>query len=295
MTYRNYLNATPMSTNAVRFKLQDEPQGAPSQPPSQSLSGEPVAAGAGAGNAVRLRWTLPAGFKTFGIAIARRDVTTGEELLQRHAELSDPTATGYVDTAVETGHEYEYLVIFDLEETDSTKFVDGIRRQLTTNVIRADLASLLPPPTNLRGEDVTHKALTLRWDAPAGVDGVDVVGYQIYRRGPGDGELSLLVEDTGSAETEYRDYVLAGRKRLRLQRQGDCRGVAGGGILTRTGCSARRPRKRASPRSGSFSPLHPSLRRIYSQLRHTDRRLGGLLGALLRCAPAGRFQSLSSK
>ena len=201
-TYRNYLNATPLSTNAVRFRYQDEPQGTPSEPPSQSLSGEPVAAPA---RGVKLRWTPPVGWELKAISIARRDVTRGEELLQRHAQLTDLGATEYTDLAVAAGHEYEYLVIFDVNER-----YDGRWATLTTNVIRVDLASLLQRPTNLRGEDVTYNALMLRWDAPADVDGVEVVGYQIYRRDPGDGELSLLVEDTDSADTEYRDYVLAG-------------------------------------------------------------------------------------
>ena len=55
-------------------------------------------------------------------------------------------------------------------------------------------------PTNLRAE-TAHNQVTLRWTAPTNTG---IVGYKIYRA-LGDGELVVLVADTGNTNTTYVD------------------------------------------------------------------------------------------
>ncbi len=61
-----------------------------------------------------------------------------------------------------------------------------------------------PAPSNLQGTANGDGSITLTWDAP---DDDSVTGYQILRRRPKEGELTLevYVSDTGSAATTYTD------------------------------------------------------------------------------------------
>ena len=65
-----------------------------------------------------------------------------------------------------------------------------------------------PPaaPTGLRASQVAHDSVTLTWTAPS--SGSTVTGYKVLRGTDAD-SLSAIVEDTGSAGTEYTDSNVA--------------------------------------------------------------------------------------
>ncbi len=75
---------------------------------------------------------------------------------------------------------------------------------ITSATLLADTA----PPTNLRATEITIYSVTLEWDAPETDD--TIVGYQILRRRPDQGERNLMVrvENTGTDDTYYTDFGL---------------------------------------------------------------------------------------
>ena len=65
-----------------------------------------------------------------------------------------------------------------------------------------------PPvaPSGLTAGQVSHDSVTLTWTAPG--SGSTVTGYRILR-GTETGKLSVVAQDTGSADTEYTDSTVA--------------------------------------------------------------------------------------
>ena len=62
-----------------------------------------------------------------------------------------------------------------------------------------------PPPTGLTASQVAHDSVTLTWSDP---ENTSITGYRILR-GTETGKLSVVAQDTGSADTEYTDSTVA--------------------------------------------------------------------------------------
>ena len=126
--------------------------------------------------------------------------------------LADQTdiqgATGFTYTLVadDKGKTIKVRVTF----TDDA----GNEEALTSAPTAVVSAALPPPPDNVRAVTQESGAVELTWDAP---DGTTVTGYGIERRLAGEdrsdqqrsdgspGDQHTLVEDTGSADTDYTD------------------------------------------------------------------------------------------
>ena len=63
-----------------------------------------------------------------------------------------------------------------------------------------------PAPTGLTASQVAHDSVTLTWTAPS--SGSTVTGYKVLR-GTDANSLSVVAQDTGSADTEYTDSTVA--------------------------------------------------------------------------------------
>ena len=144
---------------------------------------------------VGLIWTAPA---------ADADSVTGYEILRATGEgepatlVADTgnTATAYTDaTATEAGETYAYEVKA-IRGEDRSQASGQAQVQVPHDPV--DLA-----PTGLTAALVDGGGVTLAWSAPA-EDADSVTGYEILRAA-GEGEITTLVDDTGSTATAYTD------------------------------------------------------------------------------------------
>ena len=117
------------------------------------------------------------------------------------------------DTKIDGATHSTYtLVVADEGQTIKVEvsFTDDADNEETlTSTATAEVAAAAPTdppgaPRNLTGIANSDGTVTLRWDAP---NDDSVSGYQILRRRPREGEntLLVLVNDTGSTDTEYTD------------------------------------------------------------------------------------------
>ena len=142
-----------------------------------------------------LTWDAPAGVDVAGyqvlIRYKDRDPVGQFAVL---VEDTGSTATSYQVTGLQADTRHVFRV--KAHTTDD---------RLTPRSEWVDVDTpALPAPTNLRASDLTHDAVNLAWDAPAGIN---VSGYQVlvrYTERDPVGEFRVLVQDTGSTATSYR-------------------------------------------------------------------------------------------
>ena len=116
------------------------------------------------------------------------------------ADIQGETGATYTLASADVGKTIKVKVTF----TD-----DADNEETLTSPATAEVAAGVPTdppgaPRNLTGTANSDGTVTLRWDAP---NDDSVSGYQILRRRPREGEntLLVLVNDTGSTDTEYTD------------------------------------------------------------------------------------------
>ena len=163
-------------------------------------------------NKVTLSWAAPAedAESVDGYKILRRRPFEGESTLATLVADTESTATAYTDaTANEAGVRYVYRV----------KALRGDEVSLWSNFDRIDLPADYVPdptptpepeaasddlaPTGLSAALVDGGGVALSWVAPA-EDADSVTGYEVLRA-TGEGEITTLVDDTGSTATAYSD------------------------------------------------------------------------------------------
>ena len=138
-------------------------------------------------------WDDPAHFNIAGYRIMRRAPGDANWLL--HVENTQSAITGYTDTDVVIGGSYEYQVMA----------FNGVGLGPASNTVTANVPVLPPAPTNLTATVADNGSVTLSWDAPVADE--PVTGYQILRQVPTSDEtnLTVYVENTGSADATYTD------------------------------------------------------------------------------------------
>ena len=169
---------------------EDEPESA-----SEDLAPTGLSAALVDGGGVALSWSAPAedAESVTGYEVLR---AAGEDELATLVADTASTATAYSDaTATAAGEAYSYEVKAVRGEDRSQ--ASG-RAQVQVPHDGVDLA-----PSNLTAEKVDGGGVTLAWSAPA-ADAGSVTGYEVLRA-TGEGELTTLVDDTGSTATAYSD------------------------------------------------------------------------------------------
>ena len=119
-------------------------------------------------------------------------------------DFTDATDSTYTLAADDEGQTIRVKVTF----TDDAGNDETLTSVATNEVANAGPTEPPPAPENLTAVENADGTVTLTWDAP---DDDSVTGYQILRRIPaaGEGAVSVLVEDTGSAATSYADTEVA--------------------------------------------------------------------------------------
>ena len=145
-------------------------------------------------DAVTLNWDDPDDDSITGYRILRRNRDTDDEgVFSVIAEDTGTTATGYTDRTVRAETRYTYRI----------KAINGHGASEQSGYTNADTPPAPAAPTGLAA-DPSHDSVTLSWADP-GDD--SITGYRILR-GPDPGSLTTLVDDTGSAATEYVDSTV---------------------------------------------------------------------------------------
>ena len=128
------------------------------------------------------------------------NATFAYQWLADETEIDGATHSTYTLVVADEGQTIKVEVSF----TD-----DADNEETLTSTATAEVAAAAPTdppgaPRNLTGTANADGTVTLRWDAP---NDDSVTGYQILRRRPREGEntLLVLVNDTGSTDTEYTD------------------------------------------------------------------------------------------
>ena len=144
-----------------------------------------------------LSWSAPA---------ENEDAVTGYEILRAVGDgelatlVADTESTTYTDaTATAAGETYAYQVIALRGEEKSQ------RSNQTQVQVPHDPADLAPSGLSAKAvfDGGNSAGVELAWDAPA-EDAASITGYEILRA-VGDGDLTTLATDTGSADTTYTD------------------------------------------------------------------------------------------
>ena len=139
-----------------------------------------------------------------GYEILRRRPKQGADTLLIHVADTGSAATSYTDgEAAEAGERYVYRVkaLRGGENTRQSNYVNVELPDDFTPPQQSDPADLAP--ANLTAERADGDGVVLAWDAPA-EDAESVTGYAVLRA-RGEAELTVLVADTGDAETTYTD------------------------------------------------------------------------------------------
>ena len=182
------------------------PEAGPAEIFYESMPGTPTGLSAQIdedGSAVVLTWNAPtSGAAATGYRILRR-VAGGASSLSVLVDDTGNTDTTYSDATAEVNTEYIYRV----KAVNS----DGAgEMSARAEIFFTDKPG---PPTALSAGaeanvDRAGFAVTLKWAAPTGPN--TPTGYQILRReADSTSALSVLVDDTGNANTTYRDTAVA--------------------------------------------------------------------------------------
>ena len=141
---------------------------------------------------VALSWDAPAE-ETDSVTAYRILRAVGEGELTVLEEDTGGAGTSYTDaTATEAGATYTYQV----------KALRDGQLSLASNRAQAEIPAGPLAPTNLTAR-VAEGGVSLSWDAPA-EDAGSVTGYSILRA-VGEGDLTVLEQDTGNATNSYTD------------------------------------------------------------------------------------------
>ena len=150
-------------------------------------------------DSVSLTWTASTDQSVTHYAVLLRDRDKADAGVFEVIDGNAGSATSYTDGSVSPGGSYVYRV----------KAVSPTGVSQWSSYARADIPA---DPEDLAPSGLSAKAVfdggdsagvELAWDAPA-VDAESVTGYEILRA-VGDGDLTTLVADTGSADTTYAD------------------------------------------------------------------------------------------
>ena len=133
------------------------------------------------------------------------DPDAGETLVYAWTQTAGTTVTLATPSAATTTFRAPADLAADEGLTFRLTVTDGGGLTAEDEVtVTVEKAAPLSKPTNLRMSGLTHDAVTLTWDAPAGVE---VAGYQVLIRDKDldpSGVFRVLVENTGSTATTYR-------------------------------------------------------------------------------------------
>ena len=182
------VHAQEQAVTATRDATGESP---PARPTDLQASAEP--------DLVSLTWTASTDQSVTHYAVLLRDRDKADAGVFHVIDSNAGSATSYTDGSVSPGGSYVYRV----------KAVSPTGVSQWSSYARADIPA---DPEDLAPSGLSAKAVfdggvsagvELAWDAPA-VDAESVTGYEILRA-VGDGDLTTLVADTGSADTTYAD------------------------------------------------------------------------------------------
>ena len=182
------VHAQEQAVTATRNATGESP---PARPTDLQASAEP--------DSVSLTWTASTDQTVTHYAVLRRDRDKADAGVFEVIDGNAGSATSYTDGSVSPEGSYVYRV----------KAVSPTGVSQWSSYARADIPA---DPEDLAPSGLSAKAVfdggdsagvALAWDAPA-ADAASVTGYEILRA-VGDGDLAILVADTGSADTTYTD------------------------------------------------------------------------------------------
>ncbi len=182
------VHAQEQAVTATRDATGESP---PARPTDLQASAEP--------DSVSLTWTASTDQTVTHYAVLLRDRDKAAAGVFKVIDGNAGSATSYTDRSVSPGGSYVYRV----------KAVSPTGVSQWSSYARADIPV---DPEDLAPSGLSAKAVfdggdsagvALSWDAPA-ADAESVTGYEILRA-VGDGDLTTLVADTGSADTTYAD------------------------------------------------------------------------------------------
>ena len=177
---------------------------------------------------VTLTWDEPQDDSITGYVVLRRlryDDPSGH--FDELAPDTGTAATTYTDDTVAAGTSYTYRI----------KAVNGAGTSERSRWSHIDIPAAPEPetdPANLAPSGLTavltDGQVALSWDAPA-EDAAAVTGYEVLRA-EGEGELAVLVADTGNTATAYTDDTVAAAGaryayRVKAIRDGERSGASG--------------------------------------------------------------------
>ena len=188
LTPASPVHAQEQAVTATRDATGESP---PARPTDLQASAGP--------DSVSLTWTASTDQTVTHYAILLRDRDEDDAGVFEVIDSNAGSATSYTDRSVSPGGSYVYRV----------KAVSPTGVSQWSSYARADIPA---DPEDLAPSGLSAKAVfdggdsagvALAWDAPA-ADAESVTGYEILRA-VGDGDLTTLVADTGSAGTTYAD------------------------------------------------------------------------------------------
>ena len=184
------VHAQEQAVTATRDATGESP---PARPTDLQASAEP--------DSVSLTWTASTDQTVTHYAVLLRDRDEDDAGVFEVIDSNAGSATSYTDGSVLPGGSYVYRV----------KAVSPTGVSQWSSYARADIPA---DPEDLAPSGLSAKAVfdggdsagvALSWVAPA-ADAASVTGYEILRA-VGDGDLTTLVADTGSADTTYADHT----------------------------------------------------------------------------------------
>ena len=159
-------------------------------------------------DAVTLTWTASTDGTVTHYAVLRRNRDTDAHGVFHVIEDNAGPGTSYTDESVSAESRYVYRVkaVSPTGVSRWSGYAAADTPAAPAQEPAADPADLAPSGLTARavsGAGAVIAGVALAWDAPA-EDAASVTGYEILRA-LGDGDLSTLVSDTGSADTAYTD------------------------------------------------------------------------------------------
>ena len=176
-------------------------------PPGGPLPSQPTGLEATATHeTVTLSWDDPANNTITGYRVWRRDVAyVSFNRVGSFYVLEDDTGsseTSYVDDSVASMSRYDYKI-------SALNDVGVGFQSETVTVTTPNDPSLPARPIGIAIDAMTHSAVGFSWDDP---NDPEITGYQILRRDRAIhdyGVFEILVEDTGTSDTEYIDATVS--------------------------------------------------------------------------------------